>query len=116
MRGFSLTVGQLTPDIPCLGLSGELDLSRALLLDRELRTVEAARPTALVLDLSDLEFIDSSGVARLLAARRRAERGGWRLVVIQGGPAVRRVLTMTALDQSFELVEDPEDALTALMH
>ena len=114
MRGFSLTVGQLAPDVACVGLSGELDLSRALLLEQELRAVEGARPSAIVIDLSGLDFVDSSGLARLIAARRRAERGGWRIVLVQGSEAVRRLLSMSALDRAFELVEAPEDALISI--
>jgi anti-sigma B factor antagonist len=114
MRGFSLTVGQLAPDVVCVGLSGELDLSRALLLEQELRTVEGSGATGIVIDLSHLDFVDSSGLARLIAAHRRAERGGWRLVLVQGSGVIRRLLAMSALDRAFELVEAPEDALTAL--
>src|SRR3954465_7063887 len=108
MRGFSLTVGQLAPDVVCVGLSGELDLSRALLLEQELRAVESGEPTGIVIDLSELEFVDSSGLARLIAAKRRAERGGWRLVMVQGTETVRRLLAMSALDRAFELVDGPE--------
>src|SRR4051812_10424045 len=114
MRGFSLTVGQLAPDVVCVALSGELDLSRALLLEQELRTVEGSGPAGIVIDLSELDFVDSSGLARLIAAHRRAERGGWRLVLVQGSDAVRRIFAMSALDRSFELVDVPEDALSAI--
>ena len=115
MRGFGLTVGDLAPHVVCVGLSGELDVSRALLLEQELRAAEARDPEAIVIDLSELDFVDSSGLARLMAARRRADRCGWRLLVIQGGEPVRRLLQLSALDRAFELVDAPEDALSALM-
>jgi anti-sigma B factor antagonist len=114
MRGFSLTVGQLAPKVVRVGLSGELDMSRALLLEQELRAIETGEPEGIVVDLSDLDFVDSSGLARLMAARRRAERGGCRFVLVQGSHAVRRLLTLSALDRHFEFVEEPEDLLDAL--
>ncbi len=114
MRGFSLTVGQLAPDVVCVALSGELDLSRALLLEQELRTVEGTGASGIVIDLSELDFVDSSGLARLIAAHRRAERGGWRLVLVQGSGVIPRLLSMSALDRSFELVDEPDEALSVL--
>jgi anti-anti-sigma factor len=112
LRGFSLTVGQLAPDVVCVGLSGELDLSRALLLEQELRAVEGTAPSTIVIDLSELDFVDSSGLARLIAARRRAERAAWRLVFVEGSETVQRLLSLSALDKAFEFVRRPEDALS----
>jgi anti-sigma B factor antagonist len=112
VRGFSLTVGQLAPDVVCVGLSGELDISRALLLEQELRAVEASDPSTIVIDLSELDFVDSSGLARLIAARRRAERSSWRLVLVEGSEVVQRLLSLSALDKAFEIVRRPQDALS----
>jgi anti-sigma B factor antagonist len=112
MRGFSLTVGQLAPDVVCVGLSGELDISRALLLEQELRAVESTGPSCIVIDLSELDFVDSSGLARLIAARRRSERSEWRLVLVKGSEGVQRLLSLSALDRAFEFVRRPEDALS----
>ena len=112
MRGFSLTVGQLAPDVVCVGLSGELDISRALLLEQELRAVEGTGPSCIVIDLSELDFVDSSGLARLIAARRRADRADWRLVLVKGSEAVQRLLSLSALDKAFEFVTRPEEALS----
>src|SRR4051794_849932 len=112
VRGFSLTVGQLAPDVVCVGLSGELDISRALLLDQELRAVEGTGPATIVIDLSELDFVDSSGLARLIAARRRAERSPWRLVLVEGSEVVQRLLSLSALDKAFDFVHRPEDVLS----
>jgi anti-anti-sigma factor len=114
MRGFSLTVGQLAPDVVRVRLRGELDLSRTLLFEEELRAVEAVEPRAIVIDLSELSFVDSSGLARLFAARRRALRGGWRLLLVEGPEAIRHLLSLTALDRVLQIVPAPEDALVAL--
>src|SRR3954447_3479361 len=116
MRGFSLTVDQVAPDVVRVALRGELDLSRTLLLDRELQEVEARKPLALVIDLRGLDFVDSSGIARLLGAKRRAMRGGWQLLIVRGGEAIQRIMTMAAMDRSLQFIDDPRDAIAAIAH
>lgn len=111
MREFGLTVERLGPEVFCVALRGELDMNRAYTLDAELLLVEDARPDTLVLDLRELRFVDSAGIARILAAQRRARRDGRRLVIVRGAPAVQRLFAMTALDQTLELVGEPEAAL-----
>src|SRR3712207_2318793 len=114
VRGFSLTVDQLAPNVMRVALRGELDLSRPLLLDSELQAVEAMRPDALVIDLRELDFVDSSGIARLIGARRRAMRGGWQLLVVRGGETVSRVMSLSAIDRALRLIDDPSEALAAV--
>src|SRR3954470_4243927 len=114
VRGFSLTVDQLAPDVLRVVLRGDLDLSRALLVDSELKAIEALRPAALVLDLRELDFVDSSGVGRLLGARRRAMRGAWQLLVVRGGAAVQRIMSLAAVDRVLRFIDEPGEALAAV--
>ena len=66
-----------------------------------------------MLDLRGLSFLDSCGLARLLAARRRARRGR-RLLLIRGSAAVQRLFAITAVTEHFETVTDvPPELLTA---
>jgi anti-anti-sigma factor len=95
-------------------LRGELAGPAAYALDTQLRRVEDAGPRSLVLDMASLDFIDSAGLARLLAAQRRARRAGRRLIVIPGTGAVRRLLTLTALDHHLELFPDAAAAAAAV--
>ena len=66
-----------------------------------------------MIDLRKLNFLDSCGLSRLLAARRRARRAGHRLVLVRGPAAVQRLLQAAALDDVFELVTDPPGAVPA---
>jgi anti-sigma B factor antagonist len=106
MRGFGLTIEPLEGDAVRVALRGELDLEHAYTFDEEMRRVEAARPSCLVLDLRGLSFLDSSGLARLLAANRRAHREKRRLLLVRGTKAVQRLLAITAVGQHFETVSD----------
>jgi anti-sigma B factor antagonist len=98
---------QLAPGVVCVELSGELDYAHAYAFDREMQAVEEVAAVAVAIDLRSVSFIDSAGVARIIAARRRADRAGRRFAVVRGSKAVDRVLALTALDQQFELVSDP---------
>ena len=78
-----ITIESLDPDTVCVGLSGELDFSRAYTFDEEMRSLEAQKPEPIVLDLRKLNFLDSAGLGRVLAVQRR-RRDGRRLVVVRG--------------------------------
>ena len=111
MRGFGLTIEPLAEGAVCVALRGELDLEHAYTFDEEMRRVERGRPHCLVLDLRGLSFLDSCGLARLLAARRRARREKRRLLLVRGGAAVSRLMAITAVGEHFETVNEVPDEL-----
>src|SRR4051794_283813 len=106
MRGFGLTVEDLPEHMVRVALRGELDLEHAYLFEEELRRVEARAPVGLVLDLRQLRFVDSCGIARILAVRARAMRAGRRLLLIRGSEAVQRLFALTGVADLFETVDD----------
>jgi anti-sigma B factor antagonist len=109
MRGLALTIEQLKDDAVKIALRGELDLEHAYTFDEELKRVEALKHLRCIcLDLRELTFLDSCGLARLVAARRRAMKAGHRLVLVRGTAAVQRVFQLTAVDEAFEIVNAPE--------
>lgn len=78
-----------------LALAGELDLATAGSVSAELERLEATG-VPLRIDLSELEFIDSTGIAILVGVHNRLEN---RLQVVPSpAPEVRRVLAITGLD------------------
>jgi anti-sigma B factor antagonist len=74
---------------------GELDLMTAATLRAEHERVLARGSCHVVVDLRDLEFIDVAGLGALLALTAQARRDGWRLSLIQGPSAVRRLFELT---------------------
>src|SRR5215210_5483217 len=89
-----------------VALRGEFDLSVVPRVDDELRRVEGESPETLVLDLSALEFMDSSGLRSVVTADDRARAAGRRFVVVNGPEAVSRVFEITKVDERIELVAD----------
>jgi len=89
-----------------LALRGELDLSTVGKVQEELRRVEAASPAVLVLDLSKLTFLDSTGLRCLVTADERARDSGRRVVIVRGPDPVQRVFAITRLEERLEMVDD----------
>jgi anti-sigma B factor antagonist len=89
-----------------VALRGELDLSSVAKVQDELRRIEASSPSLLVLDLSKLTFLDSTGLRCLVTADERAREQGRRVVLVRGPEAVQRVFAITRLEERLEMVDD----------
>jgi anti-sigma B factor antagonist len=87
-------------------LRGELDLSTVEKVELELATLEEGREQLLVLDLSGLTFLDSTGLRLMVTADQRAQKDGRRLVIVKGPETVQRVFSITKLDETLEMVDD----------
>jgi len=86
---------------------GELDLATAPELEAALLTPLRDGASA-VLDLRDLDFMDSTGVRVIVAAHHAAEEHGGRFAIVRTSPdgAVARVLEISGLDAVLDVVED----------
>jgi anti-anti-sigma factor len=89
-----------------VALVGELDLSSVAKVQEELRRIEASAPATLVVDLSKLTFLDSTGLRCIVTADERARAEGRRIVIVRGPDAVQRVFAITRLDDRLEMVDD----------
>jgi anti-sigma B factor antagonist len=87
-----------------LRVSGELTLETAGQLASELAEAERSRADLLVLDLRDVRFIDSTGLAALVAARKRSVRDGRRLILVIAPGTIQRLLELTGLIREFDTV------------
>src|SRR4051794_12048554 len=84
-------------DAATVTVVGEIDLVTSTQLNRELDAVLDARPGRLRLDLAAVGFMDTSGVAILLKARRRALEQGAGFAVISTSLTIKRLLEITGL-------------------
>lgn len=76
---------------------GDLDLVTAPLLARAMREAEADSGAPILLDLSGVSFMDSSGLATVLEAVQRSRDAGDRLTIRAGARAVVRVFDLADL-------------------
>jgi anti-sigma B factor antagonist len=91
-----------------MSLGGEIDLYTAPRLHGELVAVLSGdEPVQVVVDMSGIEFCDSTGMNVLLAAHRRAREQGGDLELAAPRPAIRKVLQVTGLESVFTVLDDP---------
>jgi len=95
-----------------VSVHGEIDLYTVPRLKRELAGALAADgPVRLVVDLSGVEFCDSTGVNVLLAAHRQAREAGGDLELAAPRPAVRKILQVTGLETVFTVIDSPAQSV-----
>jgi stage II sporulation protein AA (anti-sigma F factor antagonist) len=90
-------------------LRGELDLATAPQVEEALAGAEGREPELILLDLSGLSFLDSSGLRTIVSADARARDADRRLAVIKGPEPVQKVFAITGLEDRLELVEDASE-------
>jgi anti-anti-sigma factor len=87
-------------------LRGDFDLQVAERVVAELAKVEEGEPALLVIDLSGLSFLDSSGMGVIAAAQARAVEAGRRIVLVRPPYSVRRALEVSGFDDVVTVVDD----------
>jgi anti-sigma B factor antagonist len=94
-----------------LTVSGELDLRTSPELEERLTRVWSAGAELVILDLRQIEFMDSTGLRVLLGAHQRAQESGRRFALVRGADQVERVLTLTGVRDLLTVVDAPEELL-----
>lgn len=102
-----------------VAVRGELDLSTAPALEGPLDAALGESGASVLIDLSECEFIDSTGIALIVRAWQRltngdGDGGGGKLVICSRNDQVRRVLDVSGLDQSIPVHATRDESLAAL--
>lgn len=93
---------------PVLAVTGELDIGSApVLREALLRLLGGDTVDDVVLDLSGVSFVDSSGLAVLLMGARRWGASEARMLVRSASPTVQRLLDLTGVRRAFTFEEEP---------
>lgn len=90
---------------------GEIDMLTTPMLSSSIAEQFESNPAVLVLDLSGVHFLGSSGLAALVTARDEAERRNLPLRLVSDGHAVLRPLTATGLTELFSIYGELSTAL-----
>lgn len=86
-------------------LRGELDVSTAPRFNAALSDPRVRRCRALVIDLSELNFMDSTGLSALLVGEMHARTSGQRFTIVRGPRHVQELFRLTGVDHFLEVVE-----------
>ena len=116
---FQASASDLEGGVRLLEVHGELDLSTAIQLEEPLEESVSSPQAAVVIDLAECTFIDSTGIALIVRAWQRVDgtagnggEGG--LVLCCQNEQVRRVLEVTGLEHSLRVFATREEAVAAL--
>ena len=94
-----------------LSLRGELDLASAPLLQGEIEGSEVVGAAIVVLDLQDLQFVDSAGLRVILAAHERSRQQGKELALTPGSEQVQRLFTIAGVSEHLRIIGSPDELL-----
>ena len=106
-------VYELAENMKVVRLDGQLNAHSALQLKEEIETLVDDGVIQIIANLTQVDFVDSSGLAALVSGMRRTrvEGGNFKLVGVQ--PMVMQVFELTALDRVFEFHPNEEAAVAS---
>jgi anti-sigma B factor antagonist len=105
---------EATDDLSMLSVVGELDQGTAPELRGVLAEALGEQRSSVLVDLSDCNFIDSTGLSVLVEAKRRLTEEERRFGVCCPDADVRRLLELTGIDRAVGLFDTREEAVEAL--
>lgn len=113
---FEVKLGEIEHAVQTISVRGELDLSTAPGLEGPLDQALDGGEGSVLIDLSQCEFIDSTGIALIVRAWQQLDSGqnGRSLVICSQNDQVRRVLEITGLELSIPVLQTRDEALAAL--
>jgi anti-anti-sigma factor len=94
-------------------LVGELDVASSPVLERALEELVGVDAGVVVLDLRELEFMDSTGLRAVLVAHQAASDAGRRFGLVKGPEQVQRLLSLTQVADRLVIADSPEEFFVA---
>lgn len=94
-----------------LPLKGEIDLHVSPVVTASLTAMIEKKPERVVIDLSDVTYIDSAGLAALIQAMQKVEAYGGKFLLAGLQETVRSIFEISRLDQVFRIFPDTDTAL-----
>ena len=108
---FELDEERSDPGVHIVNVRGEIHVSTAPSFREQLNDVIEGGGTLLVLDLSGVEFIDSTGLSVLLNGLRLINQRHGRMALVCANPTVMRLFQITGLEATFDIFEDRAAAI-----
>ena len=102
---------RIVGDVLVVDIAGELS-RRASSLSSPMKELLAHDRSNLILNLSALTYVDSSGLGQLIAVWTSIRNRGGKLIVLRPSPQVRKQFEITKLDTVFTIVTDETEAIS----
>jgi anti-sigma B factor antagonist len=108
MTGLSITSSELPGGWHCIAVTGEIDLATVPELEDAIDSVLTGNAHALVVDLRETSFMDSTGLKALVMAHRRFDENGRQFAIAVSGGPVSRLIDLSGVEGSIRVVETIE--------
>ncbi|MFN3652758.1 MAG: STAS domain-containing protein [Armatimonadota bacterium] len=105
---------QRVDGLPVLSVSGEIDIYTAPLFKQAVVSLVSEGNNDVIIDLSGVTFMDSSGFGTLLGATKRLRPTGGGLHLAAPNTTIQRMLRLTRLDSIMKIYEDVPSAVSAV--
>ncbi len=109
---FELSDESLDAKTHLIAVRGEVHVSTAPEFSERLNEAIATGKTGVVIDMTEVEFIDSTGLSVLLNALRRVTRRQGSLALAVSNPTVLRLFEITRLDSTFDIAATRDEAIS----
>lgn len=110
-RSVSLSHCELEPGVIGVVLTGRLDVRRIPQIQDEFRSITTSRKKPVIVDLSDVDLMNSVGVAMLIESANTLRTSGIPMILLNPRPRVERVIRIAYLDQLLPIAYDLNEAL-----
>ena len=100
-------------DVSILVMEGQLAGAMSKHFREAMDTLIESGRTKILLDFTEIEFMDSSGIGELVAAYRTIDRLDGRIKILKPGKRIQDTLTLTKLLPIFEVFEDRDEAVAS---
>jgi anti-sigma B factor antagonist len=106
-QGLSVDSEQQTDGAFRIALRGELDVATVPRFNAALANPGVRRCHSLIVDLSELTFMDSTGLSALLVGEMHARTRGQRFAIVRGPRHVQELFRLTGVDHFLEVIDPP---------
>lgn len=106
---------ELITSMPVVTAPEDIDITNAAGLRTALVQAAALGRGTLVVDMSQTQFCDTAGIHALVSAHKRARAEGGQVLLVIGGAAVHRIVSITGLDRVIPTFQSLEQALAHIL-
>ncbi len=108
--GCSLVISDETSELPIVSIVGEIDLSSAPGAYSTMWQTSGNGKRSLIINLEELDFMDSSGLQALLRLREKLRARRQQVFLVGIKPPIEKLFRLTGFDQLFQLFPDADEA------
>ncbi|MGQ4648364.1 anti-sigma factor antagonist [Lyngbya aestuarii] len=110
-----MTSATIDSQVKIIQPSGRLNAANAVAFQNQLAADVSSKPhSCLLVDMHQVDFLDSAGLMALVSALNLAQTLQRRFCLCNVSPSIRMIFELTQLDEAFEIFESPEAFVTAI--